>query len=175
MSRFLVLVLVALFGVQVSGAARATTYDLTLDPTSGNIFGSGVMDVTAPGTGSGVSVISDLSITIDGANFNLKNELGAATATFVGGDLKSINYIGASIADFGLNLDFLGSQGLMYSFLDIGTDSVLSQGMINAVDPSPGGVSATPLPTTVVMFATGLLALGFLIYRRKAAPAFKIA
>lgn len=162
--------MVVLFGVQFSKAAQASTYTLTLDPTFGSIAGSGTMDVTAPGSGSGISAISDLTINIDGANFNLTDEIGAATATFSSGMLTGINYVGASVADFGLNLDFLGTQGLMYAFLDIGTNATLAEGTISAVDPPTAS-----LPTTIVMFATGLIGLAFLTYRRKALVVHEIA
>ena len=179
MSRLLVVIAVALLGAQITGVARAApvdiTYDLTLTPTLGTIGGSGFFDVAAPLNGSGVNILTDFSVTIDNATFTLAND-PTATATFSNGLLSSLNYIGAVSAK-GFNLDILGTGGLQYAFIDIGTGAALAEGTIYAVDPPPpgGGVPATPLPTTVVMFATGLLALGFLIYRRKAAPAFKIA
>ena len=173
MSRLLVVIAVALLGAQITGVARASTiqYDLTLTPTLGTIGGSGFFDVAAPLNGSGVNILTDFSVTIDNATFTLAND-PTATATFSNGLLSSLNYIGAVSAK-GFNLDILGTGGLQYAFIDIGTGAALAEGTIYAVDPP--GVPATPLPTTVVMFATGLLALGFLIYRRKAAPAFKIA
>jgi len=178
MSRLLVVIAAALLGAQITGVARASpvnppniVYDLTLTPTLGTIGGSGYFDVAAPLNGSGVNILTDFSVTIDNATFTLAND-PTATATFSNGLLSSLNYIGAVSAK-GFNLDILGTGGLQYAFIDIGTGAALAEGTIYAVDPP--GVPATPLPTTVVMFATGLLALGFLIYRRKAAPAFKIA
>lgn len=63
----------------------------------------------------------------------------------------------------GLNLDILGTGGLNYTFLDIGTGATLASGRIAAVDPP----ASTPLPNAVVLLATGLLGLLLLNYLRR--------
>ena len=156
MSRFLIVALLALLGIP--GAARASTiqYDLTLTPTDGSIGGSGYFDVMAPLNGSGVNTLTDFSVTIDGLPqpFTLANEVGTATATFSSDALSSLNYVGALINGF--NLDILGSGGLTYAFLDLGTGATFASGTISAV----AAPSAAPLPPTIVLFAAGLFVLG---------------
>jgi hypothetical protein len=163
MLRFLVVAIMAVFATQLSSVARASTvqYDLTLTPTTGSIAGTGYFDVSAPVSGSGVIDLTALSITIDGQTFNQDTEIGTATATFANGVLEGVNYVGALLS--GLNLDLLGTDDLTYTFLDIGTGAALSTGTISAVDPPP----TTPLPGAMVLFATGLIGLLLLNYRRK--------
>lgn len=163
MVRFLVVGLFALIATQLPSIARASTvqYDLTLTPTTGSVGGSGYFDVNTPVNGSGVNAITAFYVTIDNQVFNLATEVGTATATFANGVLTSLNYVGALVS--GLNLDILGTGGLQYAFLDIGTNATLSSGNISAVDPP----ATTPLPSSVVLFATGLLGLLFLNNRRK--------
>jgi hypothetical protein len=168
MLRYLVVAVLAAFAAQFSSAARASTiqYDLTLTPTVGSIGGTGYFDVNSPLTGTGANALTDFSVTIDNQVFSLGNELSSATATFSNGALTSLNYIGDLVSGTwktGLNLDILGTGGLSYTFLDLGSDLALSSGTISAVDPP----STTPLPSTVVLFATGLLGLLLLNYRRK--------
>jgi hypothetical protein len=163
MLRFLAVAFMAVCAAQLPSAARASTvqYDLTLTPTTGSIGGTGYFDVLTPVNGSGVNDLTALSITIDGQTFNLSNEIGAATATFTDGVLSSLNYAGALLSGF--NLDLLGTGGLTYNFLDAGISAALASGTISAADPPP----TTPLPSTVVLFATGLLGLLLVNYRRK--------
>jgi hypothetical protein len=165
MLRFLVAAALAVLAAQFSSTARASTvqYDLTLTPTTGTIGGTGYFDVSTPVNGSGVVDLTALSITIDGQTFNLSDALGTATATFTGDALTALSYTGDLLS--GLNLDLLGTGGLTYSFLDLGTNFGLASGTISAVDPP----SATPLPSSIVLFATGLLGLLLLSYRRKRA------
>lgn len=171
MLRLLVVAALALLGAQFDSTAHASTvqYDLTLTPTTGSIGGSGYLDVTAPANSSGVDTLTmtALSITIDGEQFSLTNEVGSATVTFSNGVLSGLNYMGALLNGF--NLDILGTGGLTYTFLDIGTGATLATGTIS----DPPGV--TPLPSAVMLFATGLLGLLLLSYRRRASAGCKMA
>jgi hypothetical protein len=167
MLRVLVLAVVAFLGAQLPAQASTLQYDLTLTPTTGSVGGTGYFDVTAPVNGSGVNAITALSITIDDQTFLLNNEIGTATATFTSGVLSSLSYVGALVS--GLNLDLLGTGGLSYTFLDIGTGATLASGIISDAP------AATPLPSAVILFATGLLGLLFLNYRRKRVATWKIA
>ena len=167
MKRYLVVAcLLAIFATQLPSAARASTvqYDLTLTPTFGSIGGSGYFDVSTPVNGAGTNTITNFFLAIDGQDFTLGNAIGVATATFAGGALSSLNYLGSLVSETGgWNLDILGTGGLSYAFLDIGTGAAIASGTINAVDAP----AATPLPSAGVLFATGLLGLLFLNYRRK--------
>ena len=160
MLRLLAVAAFAIFAAQFPSTGRAATveYDLTLSPTFGSIGGSGYFDVSAPVNGSGVNTLTGFSLTIDNQLFTLADEVGTASATFAGGALSSLNYAGALVSGF--NLDILGTGGLTYAFLDIGTGAALATGTISAV-------AATPLPSAVLLFATGLLGLLLLNYRRK--------
>jgi hypothetical protein len=168
MSRLLILAVVAFFGAQVPVATRASTiqYDLTLTPTIGTIGGSGYFDVTAPLNVSGSNVLTAFSVSVDGQNFTLNDAVGAPTATFSSGLLTGLNYVGDVIS--GLNLDILGTGGLTYAFLDLGTGATVAVGTISAAVASP---SATPLPGTTVLFITGLLGLMLAMTRRRRTPA----
>jgi hypothetical protein len=163
MSRFMLAALIVFLGVQIPRVAQASTiqYDLTLTPTVGSVGGTGFFDVTAPLNGSGVNQITAFSVAIDGQDFTLGNEVSTATATFSSGVLTSLDYIGALLGS-GFNLDILGTGGLTYTFLDIGTGAALASGLISAAP-----LSSTPLPTTILMFATGLLGIALLTARRR--------
>jgi hypothetical protein len=171
MTRFLFVALVVVLGVQIPRGAHASTYDMTLTPTVGSIGGAGSFDVVAPLSGSGISQITDFSVTIDQETFTLGNEISAATATFSSGMLTGLDYVGALLGG-GFNLDILDTGGLTYTFLDIGTGAALASGIISAIDPP---LPSTPLPTTILMFATGLLGLALLTYRRKTHGFWKVA
>jgi hypothetical protein len=164
MLRILVAVAFAVFAVQLPSAARASSvqYDLTFTPTTGSIGGAGYFDVNTPVNGSGSNIITAFDVTIDGQLFTLANEVGTATADFTNGALSSLNYVGALLS--GLNLDILGSTGLIYAYLDVGTGAAIATGTISATDPPP---SATPLPGSMVLLASGLLGLLLLNYWRK--------
>jgi hypothetical protein len=161
MIRILVAAAVAALAAQFSSAALASTvqYDLTLTPTAGSIGGTGYFDVVTPVNGSGANDITALSISIDGQTFNLGDALGTATATFADGVLTGLNYAGALLN--GWNLDLLGTGGLTYRFADLGVNFAGATGTISAVDPP----SPTPLPSSIVLFATGLL--GFVLLSRR--------
>jgi len=180
MRRLLIAAAAGFLAFQAPGMTHASicgtdcyTYDykLQLNPTSGTIGGSGTFDVITsvnPWTSlNGAVTISDLSVTIGGATFTLGDAIGAATATFSGGYLTGLSYLGDTTS--GLNLDILGTGGLSYLYFDFGTSSGTSSGNILATYLGDSGPpSATPLPPSGVMLGAGLLMmLGFVAYRRR--------
>jgi hypothetical protein len=169
MVRFLVVIAATIFAAPFSSAAEASTvqYDLTFTPTTGSIGGTGYFDVSSPV--NGVDTLTAFSLSIDGQVFTLGNELGAATATFSNGALSSLNYVGALTSGF--NLDILGTGGLSYAFLDVGSNSALSVGTISAA----AAPAATPLPNPIVLFASVLLGILALSYWRRNRPIYNVA
>jgi hypothetical protein len=169
MLRLMMLCFVAVFGVQLPQAAEASTvtYDLTLTSSSGQSFGSGTLVVNGPLTSGSESFSSSggglesLNISLNSGgpaspSFSLLNAIGTTSATFQGGTLTGLSYLG-DVNSF--QLDLLTS-GLFYLYVDFGSLLLSSAGSISAV-------SAAPLPPTIVLFAGGLVLLGLLAYRRK--------
>jgi hypothetical protein len=172
MSRFVIMALAALVSVQV-GTARASTftYDLTLSALSGPESGTGTLLVNGTnGTfSSNAGTLDYLDININGQNYTLANAIGNSAATFVNGALTSLNYLGIAA---GTNLSLAATAGLFYIYADLSNSSLSSVGTISAVDPG-GGVGAAPLPTTILLFAAGLLGLVLVAYRQKLSAASK--
>lgn len=156
MSRLFILFLLVVLGAQVAGPAQASTYDLALTASYGGVGGTGslTIDAAIPTTGldvvTAVSGLTGLSFVIEGNTFTLSNDPGAYV-TFNNGSLVNIAY-GAELGFYTLDLS---TAGLSYSYLDTG-DGITSG----------GSILATPLPGTVLLFASGLLAFGFIQYRR---------
>ena len=166
MSRLLFVMMLVVACAPMAGVARATTYDLTLSDTLyGPEGGTGVLNIAGPVT-TGVFTsnpgggLTDLSISIDGQNYNLKDAVGTVTAGFVNGSLINLTYLG--VID-GIDLS-LASTGMFYFYNDLNNWSLSSAGTISAVDPP----TATPLPPAVALFAAALLGLLLIGYRRKA-------
>ena len=152
-----------LFAVLVPAAAKASTltYNLSLNPIIGTEAGTGSLTIVAPPVGSsGIltqgSGLTALDFKIDGLDFTLNNT--SEVAYFYQGTnlvLASIGYSGQIGTDklFTISLGNLGG----YAFNDSG---ILSVGSISAV-------SATPIPQSLPLLATGLGALALLGLWRK--------
>jgi hypothetical protein len=156
--------LVAALSMASSGAS-AITYDLTLTNASNQTVGSGMFTVNGSIPGSGISTFSagplgsltSLSLSIDGYKFSLSDDkVTNPSVTFNNGMLTGIAYLGTMN---GWQLD-LGTFNLHYGFLDLANGQV-SSGTIS------DHVSATPLPSGLPLFLTGLAALALLGWRKK--------
>jgi hypothetical protein len=154
--------LVALLSMASSGAS-ALTYDLTLNNLSGQTVGSGMFTINGTVPSSGTSTFSagagltSLSFSIGGYNFSLANEqFFNPSVTFNSGALTGIAYLG-SLNGFQLDL---GTFNLNYEFLNLANFSG-SAGSIS------DHVSATPLPSGLPLFLTGLVALALFGWRKK--------
>ena len=154
----------ALFALLCMGSSNASalTYDLTLSNGSSQT-GTGMFTINGSVSGSGTSTftagsnLTSLSVTIDGYTFSLANEqLFNPYVTFSNGALTNIAYVGSLD---GWKVD-LGTAGLSYAFLDF-LNLQISTGTIS------DHVAATPLPSGLPLFITGLVALVLLGWRRK--------
>jgi hypothetical protein len=146
-----------------NSAASAVTYDLTLGNLSGQTVGSGMFNISGSAASSGTSTFSagggltSLSFAIDGYNFSLANEqFFNPYVTFNNGALTGIAYLG-SLNGFQLDL---GTFNLNYEFLNLANFSG-SAGTIS------DHVSTTPLPSGLLLFITGLMALALLGWRKQ--------
>src|SRR5579884_1451712 len=173
MWRVLAAGLFAAFVGQVAQPAQASTltYDLTLNNITGPTNGTGVLNVNAPLTyptdtltsnGGGLNLLNvtlDVNGTFD--TFTLADQLTTSSVTFTNGALTNVSYIGVDNTG-NYKLDLL-TTGQFYLFVDPSNWSLSSIGSITAV----AAPSVAPLPTTSVLFATGLLGFAFLMYRRR--------
>jgi hypothetical protein len=169
MWRVLTVGLAAVFVGHVAQPAWASTltYDLTLTNTSGPTDGNGSFTVNGPvnnGTDTFTSNtnggLDSLSIWINGEDFTLQNALTMSSVTFNNGALTNVSYFGEHD---GFKLDLLTS-GLYYLYVDANNWNLSSSGTISAF----AAPSVAPLPTTSILFATGLLGFAALMYRRRA-------
>jgi hypothetical protein len=161
---YVVVIAATLFAALIPGAAKASTlltYDLALNPIVGTDGGTGSLTIIAPQVGSsGILTqgngLTALDFKIDGLDFTLNNT--SEVAYFYQGTnlvLASIGYSGQIGTDklFTISLGGLGG----YAFNDSGS---LTVGGISAV-------SATPIPQSLPLLATGLGALALLGLWRK--------
>ncbi len=160
---FVAVIAATLFAALIPGAAKASTltYNLSLNPIIGTEGGTGSLTIVAPPVGSsGILTqgngLTALDFKIDGLDFTLNNT-SEVTYFYQGSNLvlASIGYSGQIGTDklFTISLGSLGG----YAFNDSG---ILSVGSISAV-------SATPIPQSLPLLATGLGALALLGLWRK--------
>ena len=160
---YVAVIAATLFAAQIPGAAKASTltYDLALNPIIGTEGGTGSLTIIAPPVGSsGVLTqgngLTALDFKIDGLDFTL-NGMSEVAYFYQGTNLilASIGYSGQIGSDklFTISLGGLGG----YTFNDSGS---LTVGSISAV-------SATPIPQSLPLLATGLGALALLGLWRK--------
>lgn len=174
-SAFLALTLVALLSM-ASSAASAMTYDLTLSNSSGQTVGSGMFTIGGPVAASGISTFSvgapsplaqltGLSFNIASNTFNLSTGLFITpTVTFDNGLLSSVSYLGDSTTSgFKLDLDTFSLNYVLFDLTNLPYVQ-MSSGTIS------DHVSATPLPSGLPLFLTGLVALALLGWRKKRSP-----
>jgi hypothetical protein len=180
MVRIFVVALASFLAAQVGEKAHASTvtYDLTFSPTgSYTIGGGGTFELSGPisNSGSHSYSLSELSIAIDGNTYTLASD-PSARATFTNGNFSGLSY-DASTPDGLFTFQTLSDAGLDYTLTDTTLgffNDIVSEGTISAVDPP----SVAPLPASIVMFATGLMAFGFMALWKRAvglrnpAPAF---
>jgi len=157
----------------VTANAATFTYDLTLTATPG--FGGGfggtgqfvVTGATNTGTFTAPGDLNSLEFNIDGHVFTLGQATGGSGKVVLDGTghLTSIDYITAPVGLWVV----LGAGGIGYTYKDVAADH-FSRGLITAVlhqGASGQGLTSTPLPAALPLFATGLGALGLFGWRRK--------
>ena len=163
-SASLIAMTVALLAVLIPGAAATAStvaYNLTLTPLLGPESGTGSFTITAPQVGSSGILTKGHGLTamdfkIDGLDFKLNN------SSEVKYFYQGANLVLASIGFFGtIGNDHLLSGSGGYFFADNRESTVGSV-----------SVSATPLPTTLPLLATGLGALVLVgLWRKRKASA----
>lgn len=165
LSAFLIAAAVVL-GAQAPSAVKATTYttyDVTLTAINGPESGSGSFTIADPTSGSGGILtqgngLTAMSFTIDGVTFGLDSS--SEVAYFYSGAslvLAGLVYGGQVGADTLFSIT-LGTTGA-YSFTDTAKTSLDTIGSVS--------VSATPLPTSLPLLATGLGVLAMIGWWRK--------
>jgi hypothetical protein len=170
MVRILVVALAGFLATQVVEQAHASTvtYDLTFSPTGNyTIGGSGTFELNGSISDKGTHSYSltELSIAIDGETYTLASD-EAAKATFTNGIFSGLSF-DASTPDGLFTIQTLSDSGLDYTVTDktLGFfNSIVSEGTISAIDPP----SAAPLPSSMLMFATGLIAFGVIALLKRA-------
>jgi hypothetical protein len=166
---------------QTGAAHAAVVYDLTLTATSGGTTGgSGAITLSAaPLTGlnqvsnyfqapqNGSGTLLDLTITLGGDTFTLaqKNNGSNPLVQFTSGGLDDITYAGVAANGDSLQM----TSGFVFFTVQ---NRIQEFGTFSAVlDVAP----AVPEPSTWAMVIFGFCGLGFMAYRRKNAPTFRLA
>jgi hypothetical protein len=154
----------ALFAVQVPESAKASTltYNLALNPLLGPEGGTGSFTIIAPPVGSSGILTQGNGLTamdfkIDGLDFSLSNSNSSEVSYSYQGSilvLTSLAYNGKIGSDILFAISLGGFGG--YSFTDDGNQTIGSV-----------SISATPIPTTLPLLATGLGGLVLLGLWRK--------
>jgi hypothetical protein len=148
----LALALVSGFASSRSEASTYDTYNLTLGGSS--ITGQFTID-SSSSSPSGTIAITALSLNVGGST--PLTAIGDPTATFNNGTMTAMTYVGTA-DDYKLDLVDL-SGGLAYTLVDLLSGATMYSGTLSA--------SATPLPSGLPLFISGLVALGFLGWRKK--------
>lgn len=150
--------------------ASPVTYDLTLTPGVGSLYGgtgtltlagapsaSGQVDFTQANGG-----LLNLSFTIDGQSFTLGGATGTTLVRFLNGNLNDITFaetIGTTPNRFTLH----STSGYAFYYND---GQAASYGSFSASPASP--VSPVPEPASLLLLTTGLVGGAATLYRRMA-------
>ncbi|HEV2710193.1 MAG TPA: PEP-CTERM sorting domain-containing protein [Edaphobacter sp.] len=152
--------------------ASTVTYDITLTPDGGSLYGgTGTITLNNAPSTSGISDYTqanggllDVTFNIDGQDFSLAGANGTTLVRFLNGSLNDITFaetIGTTPSRF--TLDSTARYSFYYN-----DGQAVSYGTFSAAPGDPTSPSPVPEPSSLLLFATGLLGGATILYRRMA-------
>jgi hypothetical protein len=172
----------ALLTLAVPATLHATpiTYDLTLTPNSGSHHGgTGIitLDSAVPATGQvdytqANGGLLDLTFNIDGKNFSLAGTNGTTLVRFLNGELNDITFAETiESRNERFTLDSTSGYAFYYRDGQAASYGTFSIDQVNSCPGDPTSPSPVPEPSSLLLFATGLLGGATILYRRMAPQA----
>lgn len=156
--------------VPASLHASPITYNLTLTPGAGSLYGGTgtiTLNSAVPSTGQvdytqANGGLLNVTFNIDGQNFSLAGATGTTLVRFYDGQLNDITFaetIGSTPERF--TLDSTGGYAFYYN-----DGQAASYGTFAVTGTAGSSPSPVPEPSSLLLFATGLIGVAGLLYLR---------